>query len=132
MYYATYRPAARAVSKSSIPNIRLIYQSLSSKIGLIYYLVVQFVAGFLCVKLRFSRAQISGRSSNISIKYRREQAIYSLKCILNNIRQLNASPSACNNSKSQNELFFETTIREFFEVLRRIAQLGIINLAHLS
>ena len=28
---------------------------------------------FLCVKLRFSRAQISGRFSNISIKYQRKQ-----------------------------------------------------------
>ena len=30
------------------------------------------------------------------------------------MRQLNALLSTCNNSKSQNELSFETTIREFF------------------
>ena len=81
---------------------------------------------FYCVKLRFSRFQIFSQFSTISMISRRKRLTYWLKCTLNNIgniRVRHASPSANLNSESQNELFFETTIREFFKVLRRIVLL---------
>ena len=44
---------------------------------------------------------------------RRKRVTYSLKCILNNIRDPNASPSAYFNSKSQNTFFLKPRSRIF-------------------
>ena len=64
------------------------------------------------------------------MKYRRERVTYSLKCILNIMRQHNALLYLLTmTQKVKTNCFLKPRFANFFEVLRRIAQLGMKSIA---